>query len=238
MKKLSFSFAKEKTVMRRILSFIKLDFITVKPYLTARTLFVLFIVPAALSMSNTSASVIIGIVMTLGLVFSSYPFVIGEKSDMDQLYLTLPMSKRTVVFGRYGFVIAFDIISVVVACAFLFTLQTILQREFDFRESLLSATAILMVYTLFQAIQLPIYFKLGYTKAKFLASVPFIIIPIAAVLVGSVFPEDEVARAAGNILSWVSGNQIMTIAVVGVAWLAVMTVSCGISLRVYGKREF
>jgi len=224
--------------MSKMLSFVKLDFITIKPYLTVKNLIILLIVVTALSINNTAVGVLLGIVMAFALMYSSYPFAVGEKNDIDQLYFTLPMSKRNIVLGRYGFVIALDILSGIVACLFLFVLQTILQRAFSLQETLLTTLVLFVVYTFFQAIQLPIYFKLGYAKAKFLAYMPIAIFPLVAVAVGSRFSEVDWVGLVENILTWISANQIFAIAVSVIVWAAMMFLSYSISLRFYKKREF
>ena len=224
--------------MSKVLSFVKLDFITVKPYFTVKNLFILLIVITALSINNTAGGVLIGIVMAFALMYSSYPFAVGEKNSIDHLYATLPMSKRSVVLGRYGFVIALDVISGVVACLLLFVLQTILQRPFSLQETLLTALVLFVIYTFFQAIQLPIYFKLGYAKAKFLAYMPIAIFPLVAVAVGSRFSEVDWVKLMGNALVWISDNQFFTVAVSVIIWIAIMFISYSISLSFYKKREF
>ena len=54
--------------MSKILSFVKLDFITVKPYLTVKNLFILLIGVTALSINNTAGGVLLGMVMALALM--------------------------------------------------------------------------------------------------------------------------------------------------------------------------
>ena len=76
---------------------------------------ILLIAGTALLINNAAGGVILGIIMACSLMYSSYPFAVGEKNGIDQLYFTLPMSKRNIVLGRYAFVIALDILSAVVA---------------------------------------------------------------------------------------------------------------------------
>ena len=224
--------------MSKVLSFVKLDFITVKPYLTVKNLLILLVVVVALSINNTAGGVLIGIIMAFALMYSSYPFAVGEKSCIDQLYSTLPMNKRNIVLGRYGFVLALDVMSGVAAGLFLFAWQTALQRTFSWQETLLTILVLFVVYTFFQAIQLPIYFKLGYAKAKFLAYMPIAIFPLVAVAVGSRFSDVDWVGLVENALLWFSDNQLLAIAVSVIAWMAIMFISYRISLSFYKKREF
>ena len=224
--------------MSKVLSFVKLDFITVKPYLTIKNLSILLLVIVVLSMNNTGDGVLIGVIMAFALMYSSYPFAVGEKSGIDQLYSTLPMSKHCVVRGRYGFVLALDIISGIVACVLLFAVQTARRQTVSFFEMLLTTLVLFVVYTFFQAIQLPIYFKHGYTKAKFLAYMPIAIFPLVTVAIGSRFSDADLAGLVNNVLVWISDNQLFVIAVSAIVWVAVMLISYTISLKFYKKREF
>jgi len=224
--------------MSKILLFVKLDFITVKPYLTIKNLFVLLIAVTALSINNAAGGVLLGIVMAFALMYSSYPFAVGEKNGIDQLYATLPIGKRNVVLGRYGFVVALDVMSGIAACIFLFIMQTALQRTFNLQETLLTVLVLFAVYTFLQAIQLPIYFKLGYAKAKFLAYLPLAVFPLVTISVGTRFSEVDWILLVENALAWISDNQFFAVAVSVIVWTAIMSVSCGISLSFYKKREF
>ena len=224
--------------MNKVLSFVKLDFITVKPYLTVKNLLILLVIVVALSINNTAGGVLIGIIMAFALMYSSYPFAVGEKSCIDQLYSTLPMNKRNIVLGRYGFVISLDIMSGAVACLILFACQTALQRAFSWPETLLTILVLFVIYTFSQAIQLPIYFKLGYTKAKFLAYLPIAVFPLVAVAVGSRFSEVDWVGLVENVLAWISANQFFAVAISVIVWTAIMFASYSISLSFYKKREF
>ena len=224
--------------MCKTLSFVKLDFITVKPFFDVRNLLMLLIAPVVLSINNTSGSIIIGIIMAAALLYSSYPFAVGEKNGIDQLYFTLPMNKRNVVLGRYGFVVALDVIGGIAACVLLFVLQTITQQTFNLQETLLTTLVLFAVYTFFQAIQLPLYFKLGYAKAKFLAYVPFALFPLFIIVIGSVFSEVDWTGMVENILLRMSDNQFLTAAICVIIWTAIMFISYSVSFYCYKKREF
>ena len=224
--------------MSKALSFVRLDFITVKPYITTKNLLILLVAVVALSFNNTGSVVLIGIIMAFALMYSSYPFAIGEKNGIDQLYSTLPMSKRSVVLGRYGFVLAFDVMSGVAACIFSFALQTILRQTFSLYETLLTVLLLFVIYTFFQAIQLPIYFKLGYAKAKFLAYMPIAVFPLVAVAVGSRFSKVDWVGLVDSMLLWVSYNKLLAIAIITIIWITIMFVSYNISFGFYKKREF
>ena len=224
--------------MNKLLAFIRLDFITIKPYLTIKNLFILLLVIIALSINNTVGGILIGIVMMFALLYAAYPFAVGEKNGIDQLYSTLPVSRRSIVLGRYGFVVALVAVGGIASCILLFIWQTVLQRAFNLQEALLTTLALFAIYTFFQAIQLPIYFKLGYAKAKFLAYLPFALFPLTTIAIGSRFTDADWIGLLETVVIWIVNHQLFAVVIGVVSWLAMMAISCLLSLRFYKKREF
>ena len=224
--------------MSKLLSFVKLDFITLKPYLTTKNLIILLIVATVFSVNKTDEATILGLIMAFALMYSSYPFAVGEKNGIDALYAMLPVSKNNIVLGRYVFFIILDIMSGITACLLLFGIKTIMNHSFNLAVTLLSALVIFIIFSIFQAIQFPIYFKLGYAKAKFLAYTPFIIFPLIAIIIGSRFSDADIGIFVGNFVSWISHNQFFTAVISIIIWFIIMFISYSISLSFYKKREF
>ena len=79
--------------MNRTLSFVRLDFITVKPYATLKNLIIFVAVALIMIISSGGGSSAIGILMVYAVLFSSYPFAVGEKNGIDALYVTLSISE-------------------------------------------------------------------------------------------------------------------------------------------------
>ncbi len=88
--------------MIKPLAFARLDFITIKPYLTVKNLIIFAMVAAAINL-YMGGSASIGIIMAYATVYVSYPFALGEKNGVDMLYSTLSISRGNVVAGRYIF---------------------------------------------------------------------------------------------------------------------------------------
>ena len=225
--------------MSKLLAFMKLDFITVKPYLTAKHLLVMLGVALLMSINDTTNSIVLGFLMMFALLYSSYPFAVGEKNTIDALYMTLPLDTRSIVLGRYGFVLALNAAGCVVSFSLSFIMQTVMQRTFDPVETLFTILVLFAIYTIFQAFQLPVYFKLGYAKAKFIASLPLAIIPLVITLsLGAVFSDYEIKEMLTAALNWIVGNAAL-VSVTGITlWLLIMFSSYKLSLRFYSNREF
>lgn len=224
--------------MNKAFSFLRLDFITVKPYLTIKNLFIFVGVAIIMIAGNDSASGAIGVLMAFAALYASYPFAIGEKNNIDVLYTTLSIKRNTVVLGRYLFALTLDIFVGLFAFLFSFVVLTIMRKDFDVIESLSTILILFLVFSIIQAVQLPIYFKLGYTKAKFLAYLPFMVLPLAILAGSSLFKNIFSVEQITGLIEWLSENLLATALLGGIIWLVIMVTSYMISLSFYQKRDF
>ena len=227
--------------MNKLSAFVKLDFITIKPYFTAKYILV-YVAVAVLTTTiskNTATGIFVG--MMLGTMAASYPFSIGEKSNMDALYATLSLSRKNVVLGRYLFMLAFNI------CTVIFSLATssaglfiskLANMQISAYEGFIVIMLILIVYCIvFQSIQLPIFFKLGYAKAKFFRMLPAIIIMISFYALNMAYTSIG-AAGADNLFAAAADNIGVISAVVALLMVLIVFVSIKLSFVFYNKREF
>ena len=219
--------------MNKLLSFVKLDIITIKPYFTWKTLLIMLAVTVSLSFNESQNGLIIGFIMVLALTFSSYPFAVGEKNGIDALYATLPVKRNCVVLGRYLFALILDIAIGLLAVIISASLQLIMKNTFNLKESFFIMLILLVSYSIFQAIQLPIYFKLGYAKAKLLAYLPVLVFPLLVLSTASFFKESII-----SLFIWVMENQMLTAIISAALWAVIVIISYKISLKFYMKRSF
>ena len=224
--------------MRKTISFVKLDFLTVKPYLTLKNLFLLVVVCVFVSWGNSSSSMVVGMVMMFGATYVSYPFAVGEQNGIDSLYASLPITHDTVVRGRYLFTIAVNLCAALLAFSTMLFASALFKKAFSLHETLLIVVITFFVFALVQAFQLPIYFKLGYSKAKFVAYIPLFCFPAIVLLLSSALERFNGVEAAMLIFEWIFTHQAAS------AIICFALVSCGLyfshllSLKYYKKREF
>lgn len=224
--------------MNRILAFTRLDYITIKPYLTKKNLLIFAAVALIMLFSSDSSASAIGILMFYASIYAGYPFAVGETSGIDSLYTVLSIERKTVVSGRYLFILVLNICFGLLAYIFSFIGSLLLQKEFNSREALMVTIVVFLVYSIIQAIQLPIYFKLGYTKAKFIAYLPFIGLFLLFMGFSGLVKKLELQKQAGNLFAWFSGNPELS-AFFGIAsWLVIFGISYSVSLAYYKKRDF
>ena len=224
--------------MNKALTFVRLDCVTIKPYLTLKNLLILVGVSVIMSLNGNSVSTTIGLVMLFGSLYVSYPFAVGEKRGIDALYATLSITRGTVVLGRYLFSLLLNICAGILSCVMVSVLSLALKTTFDALETILIVLVVLAICSAIQAFQLPIYFKLGYSKAKFAAYLPFLIFPLAAFGLSSIPESSGAMNALLHIPLWINENPVIFSVICAALWLAIIMVSYRMSLAAYKKRDF
>ena len=227
--------------MNKLKSFVQLDFVTSKPYFTTKNMLIYaaLAVYMAIISKNIASSISIG--MMLATLFVSHPFALSEKSNMDALYVTLGADRRTVVRGRYIFTLLLNLCAVsfilLLSVITLFFTNSLGNIE-GLRVELGLALALSAVFLIVQATQIPMYFKLGYAKAKIMSILPFFLI--------AAFVTYFVMNAQGNgmpdgvntFVQNLFGNALAIGAVVIAVLAVVVFISYKLSLAFYRKREF
>jgi hypothetical protein len=227
--------------VKKSLLLVRLDLYTIKPYLTLKNLGIYIGVAFIVSYSSTGAGALIGMMMGFALMYTSYPFVVGEKSGMDILYAMLSVKRKSVVLGRYLFAFAFIVCVGVFAVFFSYVLLTARQVSFNAVDSFTTLLVLFLLFSVISAVQLPIFFRYGYTKAKFLAYLPFVMLPLIIT-----FSSDVIGSAANFAIvaqviaffQWLAANALRAALLAAAAWLAIMAASYKISLAGYSKRDF
>lgn len=210
----------------------KLDLLSIRPYLTLKNLIILIglsVIYAALSKNPVT---VITITQMFALLFSGYPFMVGEEAGIDPLYKIFSIESKDVVKGRYLvstlfvglMLIAGIILSLIISC--LYSIVGI------YKLLLLVVPITFLVTTLIIFMEYPIYFKYGYLKGKTLASIPFLLIGIV-VLFSTFF-----ANPMKMILNLFIMNKVIGIGILFVIWVITLMVSYKLSNRFYSKRDF
>ncbi|MCL2030665.1 MAG: ABC-2 transporter permease [Oscillospiraceae bacterium] len=225
--------------MRKLISFVRLDFVTVKPYFTVKNMLIYTLIAlfSALGSGRLSG---ISIGMMLGTLFISYPFAAGEKSNMDALYVTLSLNRKTVVLGRYLFILLLNasiILFVLVTSSAGLLVARIAGGGENGGGGAPGMTAFLAVlFIIIQSLQLPVFFKLSYTKAKFVALAPFAVIMSGYVGFTTLARDSAALSDFSEFLSTL--NQGAVPALTALALILILYASYTVSLAFYKKREF
>lgn len=224
--------------MSKTLNFLRLDFKSIQQYLTIKQLGLYVIVILFLSYTMDNSFFVIGMIMMYGLFYAAYPFAIGDKTQTDILYTSLPLKKQHIVVGRYLFAICINMITAVTAVVLSGLIGVIFHKEIDLLASVITVLICLFLYVFVEAVQFPIYFKLGYTKAKVIAFLPIFLIPFLIALLTSLIKKDTWMAMLSNLFVWAQEHMILVIVALLILLCLVMLLSAVLSYRIYQKRDF
>lgn len=226
--------------MDKLKSFIRLDYFTVKPYFTGKNILILVAVALFMTITSGSISSCIFVGMMIGTLLFSYPFVVGEKSNMDALYVTLSINRKTVVSGRYVFTFLLNVfvvlIVVIIASIWLLAARITGIGGAGSGDALWTAVLLAALFAVVQAIQLPVYFKYSYAKAKFLCLVPFAAIMAGFIAFITIAGDGILIKSAIGFIESINASWLIVCVVLALA--LVMLASYKLSLSFYKKREF
>jgi len=226
--------------MNTLKSFVLLDFKSIKPYLTIANLLIYVAIALFITLVSGSASSGFGVGAMLGLLIIGYPFSIGEKCNLDALYITLALDRDTVVTGRYLFTFVFNACAIF-ACIILASagsyIAQIINLESGGADSLGAFFLLASLFFIAQMVQLPIYFKLGYSKAKFLGIISMVaIVTLYSAVAAIVGATGFSGGAIGTFTSALNGMGVLVCT--ALLLVVVVIVTYRLSLRFYRKREF
>lgn len=221
--------------MNKILSFIKLDMRLIKPYM--KSVLILFCAGIFMGVMFKSGETLSSYFMVMLILIMSYPFAVIEKNNLNVLYGTLSMDRKTVVIGRYLFAFLFAAVGAVLAFFCSWILTAAFRQEFDIGVNIFTVCLTFALFSLVVGLQYPIYFKLGYCKAKAAALVPLFI----------VFGIFLMIPTLSNLLNWdisLSGMfesiikypTAMSI-VFFFGGLLLLGISCFVSFKLYQKKD-
>ena len=224
--------------MKKALRFLKLDFITVKPYFTWKNLFLILAVPVLLMFFTDAGMGMLFFLMGYGALFVSYPFAVGEQNGIDALYVTLNVRRKEVVLGRYLFALCTDVFTCVVGIACMVAVSALKSIDLDWRTVFPVSCAALAFFSLVQAVQLPLFFRFGYAKAKILSMLPFLAVPVFVFLYDRAYRGESAVRLLTELGSWIDANNLLALAIAAVLWVFIMFISYDVSCLQYRKRDF
>lgn len=106
----------------------------------------------------------------------SAPFLGDERGRLDTLYGILPISRSTVMFGR-----ALSIVVYYVAAASLATVITVMMavvrgNDIPSEMMLIAHACAMAVFGLAMALQLPVFFRVGYSRGRFMSYTPVLVV--------------------------------------------------------------
>ena len=222
--------------MNTIKNFVKLDYLTIKPYLTAKNFIIYFVLAIVVSYANENAVISQTLVLTFTMLFGTYPFAVGDQNGIDSLYTILGIKREDVVKGRYGFIFTLYIGGSILAMLLYVIITLTLKEPLQIQIALITLASSFLVVSALQFIQFPFFFKNGYLKSKFLAYMPFLGITILALLMSHLQKYQWINFT--GIVSFAVNNPWIAGSIVIIVWFIILITSYKISAHYYTNREF
>lgn len=210
----------------------KLDLLSIKPYLTIKNLIILIGLGTLYGVLSKNPAFVLATVQMFAILFSGYPFMVGEESGIDPLYKLFSISSKDVVKGRYLLATVSVIIMLMAGVVMAMLIGIAYPMEDIFYSLVLAAPCIGLISLIIIFIEYPIYFKYGYKKGKTLTAVPMLLLAIGAVC-SAYFNE-----SLKSILQFLVMNPFLAIAVICIIFIIIVGVSIQFSNKLYTRRDF
>ncbi len=220
-----------------ILKVAVLDFKTIKPYLTLKNLFIVLGVTFFLAFVNKNTQIPLSIVSVPVTIYLSYPFAVGEQNGIDPLYRILGLTRKEVVLGRYLWAFSMNLIGILFGVLLSLLLPMVLSLPFDLREAAFTMLLLFFIFSLMQAFQFPLFFKLGYMKAKTVSYLPFMFLGGVFVVLSG-FLDQVPLTILMNVETFFRESFGLVLLLAVLVWGVFQSLSVLFSLQGYEKRSF
>ena len=188
-----------------------------------------------------SPLLVIPISVFLFLSFSVNPFAVEEKGELNNLYLTLPVRRKSIVAGRYLLSIIMLLCGIAIGSLLMPLANRLsVSKWFIGIEGFMVVIALsYLLYAILNLFMFPVLFRLGYNKGKFWGF--FLPVVFFSLLLGMY---STITYLPGNktltldILVLASENLLMVVGSIVVLATILLILSYMISLKLYSKRDF
>jgi hypothetical protein len=180
---------------------------------------------------------------------SLYCFDAEEKGKLNQFYLTLPISRGTLIGARYALSLILQLAGIVAGIVLTFACSVIMYGRTIINEHTYRPNAVSLVLNIcisllvcaFLSLTIhPILHKFGYAKARVLGyALPMY--GTAVLFVMFIIISNYVEAVGGfvnSVLQWVANNTVWASLIMLCAAALLLAASYALSQRVYAKRDF
>ena len=217
--------------MKDIKKIVNLDYISIKPYFTLKNLIIMICLYLVYFFITSNPLTANSAILIFSIVYSSYPFLIGEEAGIDSLYRIFGIKSEKVVLGRYVFALLLFIFALLISMVFSIIFSFFVETA-DIREFLATSLAYLLVYLIFISLKYPLYFKFGYKKAKSISALTFALIGLLSFIVMAL------KDSLNDLFIFMENNIFMTLLISLILVLVIVFISIKSSEKFYKKRDF
>jgi len=218
--------------MNRIISAVKLDFLTAKS--EQRIVIIAFLIPIVIGLASRNPYLTMVFAMMLSTNIAGTVFAIHEKSHSDKLYGILPLKKSEMIAGRYLFGIIIGVLAIVIAGILFLVISKIMKSAFT-GPAFWGVFALAFIYYCFAvAISYPIYLKFTFAKAYIFTMLPVYVILIIIVVLAR---KTGLAGTMSHAIQFFSRNLFLVPITGIIAGLVLLVISAVIANLIYTRRE-
>lgn len=217
--------------MKDIKKIVNLDYISIKPYFTLKNLIIMIFLYLVYFFVTSNPLTANSAILIFSIIYSSYPFLIGEEAGIDSLYRIFGIKSEKVVLGRYVFALLLFIFALLISMVFSIIFSFFVETA-DIREFLATSLAYLLVYLVFISLKYPLYFKFGYKKAKSISALTFVLIGLLSFLVM------DLKDSLSDLFIFMENNIFMTLLISLLLVLLIVFISIKSSQKFYKNRDF
>ncbi|HEY9059998.1 MAG TPA: ABC-2 transporter permease [Pseudobacteroides sp.] len=221
--------------MIKALNVAKFDFLTVKPY--SKIFFVLLAVGIIVGLGNQDSYMVPPMFMIWASFFVAYPFSIGERNSIENLLGTFSLKRRDIVAGRYIFSLLGVSVATLFALATVYFLSFFFSRSVELKPLLFVTSFGFLIFSLVISFQIPMYFKIGYTKAKVLTFLPLLVIGFLVPLITLIPSESTIGKLLREFIRLVEVQQTLACMLFLFGAFAILLISYHVSVRIYEKKD-
>ena len=215
--------------MSNILKSAKLDIALVKPYF--KTICFTLLLPIVFAAINRSLLTGVSFAMCFIAMTTGYTFSITEKNSMDRLFGILPVRKSELVIGRYVFVLAMGLLSLVISLIAQPLILKVLGETVDVFDIVTAAIAGAFLFALYTVFQIPGYYKYGSIKGRV-----FMYIPVAGILV-TLLLLSKMPAFGNSFILVVESSPILLVFLAVFTVVVMYVVSIFLSIRIMKDKE-
>lgn len=133
-----------------------------------------FIVVVGIALPVPGMAVVASAVVASMMI--SAPFLADERGCLDTLYGVLPISRSTVVAGRALAILVYYVLASVTAVATTYAVAIVRGQSISFELVGIALAAGFAFIGLAMALQLPVLFRIGYSRGRLVAYLPALLV--------------------------------------------------------------
>ena len=215
--------------MSNILKSTKLDIALVKPYF--KIICFTLLLPIVFTAINRSLLTGVSFAMCFIAMTTGYTFSIAEKNNMERLFGILPVRKSELVIGRYVFVLAMGLISLIISLIAQPLVLKVLGETVGIFDIVTAAIAGVFLFALYTVFQIPGYYKYGSIKGRV-----FMYIPVAGFLI-TLLLITKSPVGESKLLFTVINSPVLLMLLAVIFVIAMYVISILVSIKILKNKE-